>query len=61
MSEEKRQLDIQSLLVTAKREGMREGMQKGEEKGMQKEKQKIIDLLKSGKSPEEILKDYDMY
>ena len=46
MSEEKNQLDIQSKMVTAKREGE----QKGEKK--------IIDLLKSGKSPEEIIKSY---
>jgi predicted transposase/invertase (TIGR01784 family) len=72
MSEYKYQLDTQSKLVTAKREGMREGMEKGIQKGMQKGKQEgiqegiqkgkqeIIDLLKSGKSPEEILKDYDV-
>jgi predicted transposase/invertase (TIGR01784 family) len=56
MSEYKHQLDTQSKLVTARREGRQEGMQKG----MQKGEQKIIDLLKSGKSPEEILKDYDV-
>jgi hypothetical protein len=44
MSEYKYQLDEQSREVTAKREGIQE----------------IIDLLKSGKSPEEILKDYDV-
>jgi len=42
LSEEKRQLDIQSWEADL--------MHKGE--------QKIINLLKSGKSPEEILKDY---
>jgi hypothetical protein len=46
MSEYKYQLDLQSKLVTAEREGRQKG------------KQEIIDLLKSGKSPEEILKDY---
>jgi predicted transposase/invertase (TIGR01784 family) len=51
LSEYKYQLDLQSKLVHAKREGVKEGIQK--------EKQKIIDLLKSGKSPEEILKDYE--
>jgi len=40
-------------------EGMEEGRVEGMEKGMEKGKQEIIDLLKSGKSPEEILKDYD--
>jgi len=47
MSEYKYELDTQSRLVTAKREGRQEGQRE------------IIDLLKSGKSPEEILKDYD--
>jgi len=63
MSEYKYELDAQSKLVTAERKGMQKGMQKGLqkgiEKGMQKGEQKIIDLLKSGKSPEEILKDYE--
>ena len=51
MSEYKYELDTQSKLVAAKREGRQEGIQKG--------KQEIIDLLKSGKSPEDILKDYE--
>jgi len=66
MSEYKYELDLQSKLVTAKRkgkeegkkEGMKEGIQKGIQKGKKEGEQKIIDLLKSGKSPEEILKDY---
>jgi predicted transposase/invertase (TIGR01784 family) len=45
-SEYKYQLDMQSKLVHAKREGRQEG------------EKKIIDLLKSGKSPEDIIKDY---
>ena len=51
LSEEKYELDRQNDLFTAEQKGMQEGMQKGE--------QKIIDMLKSGKSPEEILKDYE--
>ena len=54
MSKEKYELDKQSDLVTAERKARREGM----EKGIQKGKQEIIDLLKSGKSPDEILKEY---
>jgi len=42
MSEEKYQLDMQSKLVHAKREG----------------RQEIINLLKSGKSLEEIISEY---
>ena len=43
MSEYKYQLDTQSKLVHAKREGIQE----------------VIGLLKSGKSPEEIINDYE--
>ncbi|MCL2154775.1 MAG: Rpn family recombination-promoting nuclease/putative transposase [Leptospirales bacterium] len=46
-----------------KKDGIEEGIEKGIEEGIQKGRQEgkleIIDLLKSGKSPEEILKDYD--
>jgi len=42
MSEYKYELDMKSMRVHERREGKRE----------------IIDLLKSGKSPEEIIKDY---
>ena len=51
LSDYKYQLDIQSKLVYAKREGKLEGEKKG--------KQEIIELLKSGKSPEEIIRDYN--
>jgi len=46
MSEYKYQLDLQSKITYAKREGRLEG------------KQEILDLLKSGKSAEEIIRDY---
>jgi hypothetical protein len=46
MSIEKHQLDIQSKIVTAER------------KGIQKGREEIIDMLKSGKSPEEIIKGF---
>jgi predicted transposase/invertase (TIGR01784 family) len=52
ISEEKYVLDTQSKLIHAKREGIQEGELKGE--------QKIISLLKNGKSPEEIIREYDM-
>ena len=45
-SREKFLLDMQSEMVYAKREGIKEG------------EQKIIELLKSGKSPEEIIREY---
>jgi predicted transposase/invertase (TIGR01784 family) len=53
-SEEKYELDTQSKLVHAKRVGRQEG----EQKGRQEMKQEIINLLKSGKSSEEIIRDY---
>jgi len=50
MSEYKYELDMQSMRVHMRREGLREGRQEG--------KQEIIELLKSGKSPEEIIREY---
>ena len=44
LSEYKYELDTQSKLVEAKREGMQE----------------MINLLKSGKSPEDIIRDYEV-
>ena len=66
ISELKYQLDTQSKLTYAWQEGEQKGLQKGIQKGMQKGmqkgeqkgKQEIINLLKSGKSPEEIIRDY---
>ena len=46
MSELKYELDTQSKITYAKRQGIQQG------------EQKIIELLKSGKSPEEIIRDY---
>ena len=46
MSEYKYQLDIQSKLVHAKRQGREEGHKD------------ILELLKSGKPPEEIIREY---
>jgi len=61
LSEYKGQVDMQSKLVHAKRTGLAEGMEKGMEKGlaegMRQGEQNIISLLKSGKSPEEIIKE----
>ena len=78
-SELKYELDTQSKITYAKREGIQTGKKIGEEigkkmgeeigkkigekigekKGEKMGEKKIIDLLKSGKSPEEILRDYD--
>jgi hypothetical protein len=46
VSEYKYELDTQSKLVHAKREGLREG------------RQEIIELLRSGKSLDEVIRDY---
>ena len=63
LSEFKYELDMQSLRVDAKREGRQEGIEEGRQEGIQKGrqegKQEIIELLKSGKSPEEIIKAYE--
>ena len=50
MSEYKYQLDTQSKLTYARQEGRQEGIGIGE--------QRIIELLKCGKSPEDILREY---
>jgi len=54
-SELKYELDTKSQLIYAEKKGE----QKGEKKGHLEEKQKVIGLLKSGKSLEEIIKIYD--
>jgi len=67
LSEYKYELDMQSLRVHAKREGRREGIEEGRqegkregiEEGREEMKQELIDLLKSGKSPEEIIREYE--
>ena len=67
MSELKYELDTQSRLAYAeqkghqegRKEGLNEGRKEGLKEGEQKGQQNIIDLLKSGKSPEEIIRDYD--
>ena len=51
MSEYKYQLDLQSKMVHARRQGLQEGEAKG--------RREILDLLKNGKSPEDIIRDYD--
>ena len=66
MSEYKYQLDMQSKLVYAKRqarkegleEGRKEGLEEGRKEGLGEGEKRIIELLKSGKSPEEIIKEY---
>ena len=59
MSELKYELDTQSRIIDARDEGIEEGEKKGIKKGETMGKQEIIDLLKSGKSPEDIIQEYD--
>ena len=54
MSEYKYQLDLQSKITYAKRQGKLEGKLEGKMEG----RQEILDLLKGGKSAEEIIRDY---
>ncbi|MDR2489994.1 MAG: hypothetical protein LBD20_01160, partial [Spirochaetaceae bacterium] len=56
---EKAQFDWTSGLNHARREGLLEGERKGLLEGERKGKQEILNLLKSGKSLEEILRAYD--
>ncbi|MDR2972733.1 MAG: Rpn family recombination-promoting nuclease/putative transposase [Bacteroidales bacterium] len=62
---EKHSSEVQNMLMTewnwddALAVRYEEGIEKGIEKGEKKGEQKIINLLRSGKSPEEIVKDYD--
>jgi predicted transposase/invertase (TIGR01784 family) len=51
MSAEKAELDRQSKMAYAVKQGIQQGIQQGE--------QNIIELLKSGKSPEEIIAEYN--
>ena len=59
MRQEKTDLDWASYMADAEEKGIEKGLEKGIEKGRAEEKQKIIELLKSGKSPEEIIKEYE--
>jgi predicted transposase/invertase (TIGR01784 family) len=54
LSEYKYKTDLQSQRVDARREGLQEGLQKGLQKG----RNELLDLLKSGAAPEEIIKRY---
>ena len=58
VSEEKYELDTQTRLAVARREGIREGEQRGKQEGIREGEDKILGLLRSGKPPEEILRDY---
>ena len=67
LSELKYELDTQSNLVHARRTGHQEGLQegiqivekKGRKEGKKESNQDIINLLKSGKTPDEIIREYD--
>ena len=55
---EKAWRDEVSRLDGARKEGREEGLEEGEKIGEDRGRGEIIDLLKSGKSPEEILREY---
>jgi predicted transposase/invertase (TIGR01784 family) len=58
LSELKYELDLQSRVVTAKREGRQEGLAEGWQKGQREGQRKILDLLRNGRTLEDILKEY---
>ena len=55
LSQEKIELDYQSGLSHAKKTGIQEGRQEGK----QEARQEIIEMLKNGKSPEELIKEFE--
>ena len=55
MSEFKFVTDTQSQVVQAKRVGRKEGLEEGLEKG----RNELLDLLKNGTSPDEIMRLYN--
>jgi predicted transposase/invertase (TIGR01784 family) len=58
MSEYKFETDYQSKIVQAERRGEKRGEERGEKRGEKKGENRILELLESGKAPEEILKLY---
>jgi predicted transposase/invertase (TIGR01784 family) len=52
------QKGIQQGMQKGIQQGMQKGMQQGRMEGLQEGQQKILELLKSGKSPEEIMRAY---
>ena len=58
MRAEKTELDYISYMAWAKEQGHAEGRAEGRVEGIGIGEQKIIDLLKNGKSPEEIIREY---
>jgi hypothetical protein len=58
---EKAAMDYRSLVTTARmeaKEAREEGLAEGKAEGLAEGRQEILNLLKSGKPPEEILKDF---
>ena len=55
ISKEKYELDMQSMKAYDRKLAMQQGIQQG----MQKERQEVINLLKSGKSLVQIIKEYE--
>ena len=55
----KYELDVQSKLVYAKRQAEKKGRDEGRKEGRLEERQDVINLLKSGKSLEQIIKEYE--
>jgi predicted transposase/invertase (TIGR01784 family) len=62
LNQEKSELDYQSRMAEAvqkgTQQGIQQGIQQGEKQGIKKGERNIVELLKSGKSPEEIIAEY---
>jgi predicted transposase/invertase (TIGR01784 family) len=59
MNQEKSELDFQSRMTEAKIIGLREGRAEGKAEGKAEGEKNIINLLKSGKTPEEIIAEHE--
>ena len=63
MSEFKGEMDFRTHVNYAEQKGLERGLEKGLEEGLEKGRQEglkeILDLLKSGKSPEDIIQEYE--
>ena len=67
MAEIKNSMDRAQFILEAQEEGQRMGLEKGREEGIQEGlregiqegEQRIVGLLRSGKSPEEIIREFD--
>ena len=59
MRDEKIELDYQSYMSWAKKEGRKIGLEEGRMEGRAEGRMEIVDMLKSGKNRDEIIAEYE--